>query len=162
GVMAARTVGELVDRYRVLPGERALLVGAGPERTAAGERLAGGGAELIGPVTAPSLRRIVGRRRVSGAVHAMGGRERRERVDLVVFADRSPNIDLVLAAGADVERRDGVVVPVCDASGATSLATLFVAGSAAGRPNLTAADAEMARLAGRAAGLRASAASATA
>jgi hypothetical protein len=99
---------------------------------------------------------------VSGAVHAVAGRERRERVDLVVFADRSPNIDLVLAAGAAVERRGGVVVPVCDPSGATSLATLFVAGSAAGRPTVTAADAEMARLAGQAAGLRAAAGSANA
>jgi len=99
---------------------------------------------------------------VSGAVHAVAGRERRERVDLVVFADRSPNIDLVLAAGAAVERRGGVVVPVCDDSGATSLATLFVAGSAAGRPNVLAADAEKARLAGRAAGLRAAAGSASA
>jgi hypothetical protein len=162
GVMAARTAVELVDRYRVLPGERALLVGAGPELTAAGERLAGGGAELVGPVTTPALRRILGRRRVSGAVHAAAGRERREHVDLVVFADRSPNIDLVLAAGAAVERRDGVVVPVCDASGATSLAALFVAGSAAGRPIFTAADAETARLAGRAAGLRVAAGSAKA
>lgn len=162
GVMSARMVVELVDRYRVLPGERAMLVGAGPELTAAGQRLAGAGAEVVGPVTAPSLRRILGRRRVSGAVHAVAGRERRERVDLVVFADRSPNIDLVLAAGAAVERRGGVVVPVCDPSGATSLATLFVAGSAAGRPTVTAADAEMARLAGQAAGLRAAAGSANA
>jgi len=162
GVMSARMVVELVDRYRVLPGERAMLVGAGPELTAAGQRLAGAGAEVVGPVTAPSLRRILGRRRVSGAVHAVAGRERRERVDIVVFADRSPNIDLVLAAGAAVERRGGVVVPVCDPSGATSLATLFVAGSAAGRPTVTAADAEMARLAGQAAGLRAAAGSANA
>ena len=157
GVMAARTAVWLVDRYRILPGERALLVGDGPELTAAGERLAGGGAELVGPVATPSLRRILGHRRVSGAVHSDAGRERRERVDLVVFADRSPNLDLVLAAGAAVERHNGIVVPVCDASGATSLAALFVAGSAAGRPIVGAAEAEMARLAGRTAGLRAGA-----
>src|SRR2546425_1689305 len=112
GVMAARTAVELVDRYRVLPGERALLVGAGPELTAAGERLAGGGAELVGQVTTPALWRILGRRRVSGAVHAAAGGERRERVDLVVFADRSPNIDLVLAAGAAVGRPRGGLCPV--------------------------------------------------
>ena len=160
GVMAARTAVGLVDRYRILPGERALLVGDGPELAAAGERLAGGGVDLVGQVATPSLRRIIGRRRVSGAVHAAGGRERRERVDLVVFADRSPNLDLVLAAGAAVERHEGIVVPVCDDSGATSLAALFVAGSAAGRPIVKAAEAEMARLAGRTAGLRAGARSA--
>ena len=41
GVMAARTVIGLIERYGVLPGRRALLVGTGQELATAGERLAG-------------------------------------------------------------------------------------------------------------------------
>lgn len=152
GVMAARTAGELVDRHGVLPGERALLVGDGAELVAAGERLEAGGADLVGRVATTSVRRILGGRRVSGVIHADGGRDRRERVDLVVFGDRSPNLDLVLAAGAIVVQRGADLIPACDGSGATSVPGMFVAGSAGGRPIRSAADAETAHLTGRAAG----------
>ena len=50
----------------------------------------------------------------------------------MVFGDRTPNLDLVLAAGAAVERRDGVLTPVVDANGRTTVPSLSVVGSAAG------------------------------
>jgi len=152
GVMAARTVAWLVERHRILPGERALLVGKSQELATVGERLGRAGvATLIGPIPTASLVSVRGRRRVTGAVIRDGGRERRVSVDLVVFADRSPNLDLVLAAGAAVEARGDTLVPVCDELGRTSVATLFLAGSAAGRPIVGTAEAEVARLVGRAA-----------
>jgi hypothetical protein len=72
-------------------------------------------------------------------------------VDLVVFADRSPNLDLVRAAGAAIARQGDTLVPISDTSGRTSAANLFVAGSAGGRPVVGVAEAEVAREAGRAA-----------
>ncbi len=53
--------------------------------------------------------------------------------DVVVFGDRTPNLDLVLAAGAAVELRDGVLAPVLDEAGRTTVPGLSVVGSAAGR-----------------------------
>lgn len=54
-------------------------------------------------------------------------------VDLIVFGDRSPNLDLVLAAGAAAERRGDTLVPVLDESGRTTVMELSVVGSASGR-----------------------------
>ena len=158
GVMAARTVAGLVERHGILPGERVLLVGDDRELAAAREQLGRAGvATLIGPIPTVSLVSVRGRRRVTGAVIRDGKGERRVSVDLVVFADRSPNLDLVLAAGAAVEAKRDTIVPVCDESGRTSVATLFVAGSAAGRPVVGTLDGEVARLVGRAAAATAAA-----
>ncbi len=151
GVMAARTIRWLIERHGILPGERALLVGDGDDLLRAGESLSRAGATCLGPVPTASLARILGRRRVTGAVVRDSEGDRRLSVELVVFADRSPNLDLVLAAGADVEMRDGGLVPVCNGSGRTSVASLFVAGSAAGRPVAGVGGREIARAAGRAA-----------
>ncbi len=151
GVMAARTIRWLIERHGILPGERALLVGDGDDLLRAGESLSRAGATCLGPVPTASLARILGLRRVTGAVVRDSEGDRRLSVELVVFADRSPNLDLVLAAGADVEMRDGGLVPVCNGSGRTSVASLFVAGSAAGRPVAGVGGREIARAAGRAA-----------
>ena len=152
GVMAARTVTGLVERFGVLPGRRALLVGAGQELATAGERLSRAGVEVpTGPVPTDSLVSIRGRDRVTSAVTRYGRATQRHRVELVVFGDRSPNLDLVLAAGAVVGRQGEDLVPIVEASGRTSVAGLFVAGSAAGRPVLGPEEADLARAAGRAA-----------
>jgi sarcosine oxidase subunit alpha len=134
GVMGARTVIELVDRYGVGPGSRALLVGDGPDLETAAEQLRGAGAVIVaGPIPTASLVSVLGRRRVGAAVIARdGGGRQRVAVDVVVVGDRSPNLDLVLAAGAAVERRGGALVPTLDADGRTTVAALSVVGSAAG------------------------------
>ena len=95
-------------RYRAsCPGERALLVGTGQELATAGERARrAGAAESIGPDPDRRARRGPrprprDRRRRSTST----ARRQRLAVDLVVFGDRSPNLDLVLAAGAAVERQ---------------------------------------------------------
>lgn len=141
GVMAARLVVILLDRYGVLPSQRALLVGEGHELASAGAALASAGADCVGPVPTAALRRIDGRTRVKAVRYCSDGAERRDDVDLVVFSDRSPNLDLVLASGATVEWRGGVLAPVADENGRTTVPSLFVAGSAAGRPAAEAADA---------------------
>ncbi len=151
GVMAARTVCGLIERHGILPGERVALVGTGQELATAGELLARAGAELLGPVATASLVAIRGRKRVTGVVTLDGGRRRRHRADLVVFGDRSPNLDLVLSAGGAVERRDRTLVPVTDGPGRTTVPGLFVVGSAAGRPVLGTAETDDAHMAGRAA-----------
>ena len=134
GVIGARRVHDLITRHGVLPGERALLVGDARELSDAGAALVEAGATVIGPVATASLRRVLGRRRVTGAIVDLDRRRRNESVDLVVIGDRSPNIDLVLAAGAAVEARDGMLVPVLDQAGRTTVPNLSVVGSAAGRP----------------------------
>lgn len=133
GVMAARTVTMLVDRFGVVPGDRALLVGDGLDLAMAAERLRHGGSTVIGPVPGGALRAIRGRRHVTGAEVEVDGTRARQRVDLVVFGDRSPNLDLVLAAGAAVERRGDTLVPVLDGEGRSTVPSLRVVGSAAGR-----------------------------
>jgi hypothetical protein len=149
-VLAARTVIGLVERHGVLPGERALLVGSGPELRIAGEVLERAGiAELHGPVATEALVRIRGVNGVAGAELRIDGRRQHVAADVVVFGDRSPNLDLVLAAGAVIERPGDTLVPRLDANGRTTIPTLFVAGSAAGRAIVDTVDA--ARTAGRAA-----------
>jgi len=69
----------------------------------------------------------------------------------VVFGDRSPNLDLVLAAGAAIERQGQTLLPVRDANGRTSVPSLFAAGSTAGLPIVDASSAAMARSTGKAA-----------
>jgi hypothetical protein len=70
---------------------------------------------------------------VTGAIVENGGSKRREAVDLIVIGDRTPNLDLVRAAGAAVEVRDGSVAPVVDDAGRTTVPSLRVVGSAARR-----------------------------
>jgi len=133
GVMGARRLVDLVERHQVLPGERALLVGDASDLEAAAGVLREAGAEVVERVPTPSLRRVLGRREVTGAV-VIGddGAARRLDVDLVVVGDRTPNLDLVLAAGAAVQWRDGVLVPVLDETGRSSVPALSVVGSATG------------------------------
>ena len=153
GVMGARTVIGLLERYGVLPGDRVLLVGSGQELATAGELLARDGiAEVHGPVATDSLVAVRGSTGASGADVRIDGRRQHVAVDLVVFGDRSPNLDLVLAAGGAVERRGDTVVPTLDRYGRTTVANLFVAGSAADRPMRDAASATTARATGKTAG----------
>jgi sarcosine oxidase alpha subunit family protein len=135
-----------------VPGDRALLVGDGPDLAAAGEALRRAAiAEVVGPVPTASLVTIRGRRVVTGADVRLDGRREHHAVDLVVFGERSPNLDLVLAAGGEVRSVDGMLRPVLDGHGRTTVANLFVAGSAADRPIRDADSAAIARATGRAA-----------
>jgi sarcosine oxidase subunit alpha len=133
GVMGARRALDTVTRHAVLPGERPLLVGDPPDLAEVAVALTGAGADVSDPVPTDALRRVLGRRRVTAALVELGGRSRRQAADLVVFGDRTPNLDLVLAAGAAVERIDGVLVPVVDEAGRTTVDGLSVVGSAAGK-----------------------------
>jgi hypothetical protein len=154
GVMGARLVARLVGRDGVLPGERVLLVGEGEELDAVRGALSRAGAEVVGPVPTLALRAIGGRVSVAWVRFLdPGGTPRRERVDAVAFGDRTPNLDLVLAAGGRVGWRDGRLTPLVDPDGQTSVPGLFVAGDAAGHEGDlgdAAADA-LARTVGRAA-----------
>ncbi len=135
GVIAARTVIGLLDRdgHGVLPGRRALLVGSSQELAIAAERLGRAGVSVTtGPIRTGALVAVHGRRRVTGASININGTRGRVSVDLIVFGDRSPNLDLVLAAGAAVERQRDTLVPVLDAAGRTTVASLSVVGSATG------------------------------
>jgi bacterioferritin-associated ferredoxin len=134
GVMAARTVIGLVGNHGVIPGRRVLLVGTSQELGVAAARLARAGVSVLeGPIATDSLLMVRGRRRVTGAVISTHGRRRSLAVDLIVFGARSPNLDLVLAAGAAVERHGDTLVPVLDADGRTTVPSLTVVGSATGR-----------------------------
>jgi sarcosine oxidase subunit alpha len=155
GVMGARTVAALVSGFGVLPGSRALLVGDADALVMAGRLLATSGASVVGPLPTEALLSVLGHRQVTGAVTRSGRARERIAVDLVVFGDRSPNLDLLLAAGAGVTRAGGRLVPVTDACGRTTQPSLFVVGSSAGRPICRAADAEAARATGRSAAAQA-------
>jgi sarcosine oxidase subunit alpha len=134
GVIGARRVVEVVTTHGVLPGERTLLVGQDADLAIARAVLERAGGAIVASVPTAGLRRVFGRRRVTGAVITDGEdhRERRVSIDVLVFGDRTPNLDLVLAAGAQVERRDGVLAPVLDGGGRTTVPQLSVVGSATG------------------------------
>jgi sarcosine oxidase subunit alpha len=137
GVIGARRVVDLITRHGVLPGERVLLVGHDSDLAIARAALEQVGGAVVASTPTRGLRRVFGGRRVTGAAMTAaasdgGDPALRISVDLVVFGDRTPNLDLVLAAGAAVERHDGVLVPVLDAEGRTTVPQLSVVGSAAG------------------------------
>jgi hypothetical protein len=150
--MSARLAARLVERHGVPPGDRALLVGGGAELESAGSALRGAGVTVSGPIATEALGAIGGRGPVAWVGFTDGaGDPRRASVDVVVFGDRTPNLDLVLAGGARVAWRDGRLAPVLGANGQTSVTGLFAAGGAAGASSLTRAGAEQASRAGRAA-----------
>ena len=133
GVIGARRVVDLVERHGVVPGQRAVLVGTDDDDLAEAEAaLREAGATIVARIPTADLRAVTGRRRVEGAVIAGGDAMRRVDVDLVVIGDRTPNLELVLAAGAKVESRAGVLVPALDAEGRTTVASLAVVGTATG------------------------------
>jgi sarcosine oxidase, subunit alpha len=132
GVMGARRVVDLIRRHRVSPGQRALLVGQAEDLEAADSALRDTGAAVVVHVATGELRAVLGRRRVEGAVVVRADGTRRVAVDLVVVGDRTPNLDLVLGAGARVESRDGVLVPLLDRDGRTTVPSLTVVGSSTG------------------------------
>ncbi len=140
GVVGARLAARLLGVHGVLPGERAALVGGGNELQAVGAALRAAGAAVVGPIPTSGLREVGGRGSVAWVRYlAEGGVARREPVDVVVFADRTPNLDLVLAAGGRVGWVDGRMAPNTDPDGRTSVPGLFVAGlAAAGDPGTTA------------------------
>jgi sarcosine oxidase subunit alpha len=138
GVMGARLVHELITRHGVLPGRRALLVGADEDLAFAAAALREGGATVLGPVPTVALRAIGGRKAVAWATIDGANGPRRETVDLVVIGDRTPNLDVVLAVGAGVVWRAGRLAPDTDATGRTTVAGLFVTGDAAGLSAATA------------------------
>lgn len=155
GVVSARLAIDLLTRHGVLPGERALLVGAGVELAAAGAALREAGAGVVGPIPTEALRSIGGRGPVTWARYVDAGGSaaaRHERVEVVIFSDRTPNLDLVLAAGGQVGWQDGRLAPAVGPDGQTSVPGLFVAGDAAGMSVDPAAWEAQARRAGGAAG----------
>ena len=133
GVMSARLVQRLVERHAVLPGRRALLVGSGAELDAAGAALRSASAATIGPVDTEALLNVEGLDEVRGARVRGDAVVERHAVDLVVFADRAPSLELLLAAGAAVHWDGGRLSPMVDRDGRTSVAGLFVVGGAADR-----------------------------
>ena len=152
GVMGARIVLDVIERYGVVPGERALLIGDGPELAVTGDALRRTGiTEIVGRVPTTSLVAIRGHGTVTGADVRIGRRREHHAVDLIVFGDRSPNLDLVLAAGGKARSVDGTLVPIVDEHGRTTVPTLFVTGSAAGRIGADDRRDDAARATGRAA-----------
>lgn len=150
GVIGARLAARLLAEHRVLPGERAVLVGDGAELEAVGAALRDSGAAVVGPIPTTALREVGGRGGVAWVRYLDNdGTARRQPADVVVFGDLTPNLDVVLAAGARVGWIDGRLAAHTDPDGGTSVPGLFVAGETASRDPEAAA--EVARRAGRAA-----------
>ncbi len=132
GVMGARTVERLLERWGVLPGERAALVGDDATTAAAGRLLERAGATVAARIPEGSLTRIDGRGRVERVRWTEGGHDRSAAVDLVVVGRRVPGLELATLAGARLAWRASTLAPVLDETGRTSVPWLFVVGSATG------------------------------
>lgn len=139
GIFGARALATLIERDGVVPGERALVVGDGPEAEAIGELLEKVGCEVVASVgLKPGPRghivRARGRGRLAGAILQMpDGSERRVRVDLMAVADhRSGFVDLARHAGAEIRFSAGGFQVVVDEQGATRVPGVYACGEIAG------------------------------
>ena len=114
GVME-RPTGRSPDRgvIGVAARRAGVLVGDGEDLATAGAALRAAGATVVGADPDEcALARSGARGRWRGPRSSGDdGASRRESVDLVVFGDRTPNLDLVLAAGAGVGWRDERLAP---------------------------------------------------
>jgi len=149
GLASARGLAVALAEHGVVPGERAAVLGDGPEAEAIAALLAGAGLPVERAAAHGGVR-VVGRGRVRGlAVEGRG----RVRCDVVAVATPPvPATDLARALGAGV-RWDAALeafAVAAGADGATGVPGLWVAGEATGAAS--AAEAlEAGRRAGRAA-----------
>lgn len=139
GIFGARALATLIERDGVVPGERALVVGDGPEAEAIGALLRTAGCEVVATVgLRPGPRghivRARGRGRLAGAIlQTPDGAERRVRVDLMAIADhRSGYVDLARHAGAEIRFADGGFYVITDDAGRTRVPGVFACGEVAG------------------------------
>ncbi len=132
GVIGSRAVEMLLCRWAVLPGERAALVGDDASTAGAARLLEAAGATIAARIPDEALTRIDGRDRVRRVRWIDGGRQRSTAVDLVVVGRRVPSLELPTLAGARLTWRTGALAPDLDDAGRTSVAWLYVVGSATG------------------------------
>jgi sarcosine oxidase subunit alpha len=148
GVVSATLAGRLLDRHDILVGRRPALIGDAVALAPLRERLIAAGAAVQGPFPTAALRAVAGRRGANGVVLADElGQGRAVAADAVIFGDRVPSLELVMAAGAEVRWDDGRLLPDIDIDGRTSVPTVWAVGGAAGRPG----EPDLARAAGQAA-----------
>jgi sarcosine oxidase subunit alpha len=102
GVIGARTVEWLIRAHGVLPGDRAVVVGSGPdaERAAAAIETAAG--RIVASLASDELLAIEGTNVVRGVRHASVVGRGRIRADLVVVADRTPATELADSGGPGI------------------------------------------------------------
>jgi sarcosine oxidase subunit alpha len=146
GVLGARGLAAALAEHGVVPGRRAVVLGADAEAEGIAERLAAAGmaVERIAPAV---LARISGTRRVRGVVLTDG---RRIPCDVVAVAGPvAPVAELARELGAPLglDADSGLFTLRADARGATGVAALFAAGEVTGPMS-----AEAAAAAGRRAG----------
>lgn len=140
GIYGARALATLIERDGVVPGERALVVGDGPEAAGIADRLREAGCEVVGvvglgPGPQGHIVRARGRGSLAGAILQMpDGSEKRIRVDLMAISDhRSGFVDLARHAGAEIRFGEAGFAVVADDVGATRIPGVFACGEVRGR-----------------------------
>jgi thioredoxin reductase len=135
----------MVRDQGVLPGQRALVCGAGEEAEAMTALLRSMGCEVVAtvglrPGPTGHIVRARGRGRVAGAiVQDANGAEHRLRCDLIAVADHhSAFVDLARHAGAHVAWRPPHGFAVATEGGATTAPGVFACGEVAGAQGLAA------------------------
>jgi sarcosine oxidase subunit alpha len=154
GVFTARALQLLINRYRVLPGERIAIIGSGPLVDELANDLSYAGGRSIVPINPDTASEIA----IIGIDHVEGIRagNARYRVETVaIAAGRIPDIELPLMLGCEAgfEPAYGGFVPVRDEWFQTSVPGVYVIGDAAGICSIDDAMTE-----GRIAGMNAAAA----
>jgi sarcosine oxidase subunit alpha len=140
GIFGARALATLIERDGVVPGERALVAGDGPEAEAVSGLLRRHGCEIVASVgLEPGPRghvvRARGRGRLAGAILRMAdGTEQKIRIDLMAVAGhRSGFVDLARHAGAEIRFGDGGFFVAADDDGRTRVPGVFACGEVSGR-----------------------------
>lgn len=130
GIFAGRGLGAMLAEDGVVPGERAVVLGGGPEAEALAARLRQAG--MVAVATAAAPLRARGRGRVEALDLAGGTRLACDTV--VACAPPAPSCELARQAGAGVafDAALGAFAVRAGPDGATGIPGLWVAGEAAG------------------------------
>jgi sarcosine oxidase subunit alpha len=129
GVYAARGLLCALAESGAVPGERAVVLGRGPEAAATADRLGAAGMEVA---RVEEVAEALGGRRLSGVVLPGG---RRVACDTLAFAGpRAPASDLARTAGAEValDAESGGFAVRAGVAGETSVPGVWVAGEVTG------------------------------
>jgi sarcosine oxidase subunit alpha len=143
GVFTSRAVRVMINEWRLLPGNKFVVIGDSPDASGIVQVLGILGAEIVAHVRALDAANLVAFG--TNGVEAVEINGRQLEADVIVVAvGRQPDVELALMAGCEVAYCEqlGGFIPIRDENLRTSVRSILVAGEAAGlcEPHVAAAE----------------------